>query len=223
MAKRGDGLYSQTMPLSLGDGKAVAVKDYIVSAWIGKLQHNAGSPHHPAPDLPLLRGQQEIGMDGIFQGICQDNRKLSFVHREGVGQGNICLHRDILILRLVKIGGKHSIQNRRTAPSDQFVFIQPSLGGLQEVQGGFFFPPGYHLHHSLDAMAQVMAFGADHVLCGFYRFHPALERGQLQCGKLCVVPGFRLLADAGEEKQQNGIESHHQQGDRRLENGAGEL
>ena len=96
-------------------------------------------------------------MDGIFQGICQDNRKLSFVYREGVGQGNICLHRDILILRLVKIGGKHSIQNRRTAPSDQFVFIQPSLGGLQEVQGGFFFPPGYHLHHSLDAMAQVMA------------------------------------------------------------------
>ena len=103
------------------------------------------------------------------------------------------------------------------------MFIQPSLGGIQEVQGGFFFPPGYHLHHSLDAMAQVMAFGADDVLCGFYRFHPALERGQLQCGKLCVVPGFRLLADAGEEKQQNGIESHHQQGDRRLENGAGEL
>ena len=72
-AESTNGPYTQSVPFLLGHGQALRIKEHIPGAGIGKLQHKAGGADHFAADGTLLPGQLHIGVNGIFQGIGQDD------------------------------------------------------------------------------------------------------------------------------------------------------
>lgn len=114
-------------------------------------------------------------MNGVFQGVGQNNSQFAFINRQGIGKGNGCFHPDTLALGLVKVGGKHCVQDRRAAPANLLVLVQPLLGRIQKVQGCLSFPTGHQLFHGLKLVAQVVALNPDVFLYFFYPMYFFLQ------------------------------------------------
>lgn len=115
-------------------------------------------------------------MDGVFQSVGQDDGQLALIHWERVGQGDLCAYPDPLTFGLGKVGGKHGVQHRRTAPADFFLLVQPLTGGIQEFQRCLPVAPGHQFCDGLKLMSQVVTLDSDAILHFFDPIHFFFQR-----------------------------------------------
>ena len=82
-----DGLHPQAVARALGHRQALLVEGHRFAAGVDQLQHDAGGAHHLTLELPPLRRQLQVSVDGVFQGVGQYDGQLPLIHRQLAGQG----------------------------------------------------------------------------------------------------------------------------------------